>query len=172
MTPEALHIIERLLKAAIFVPVMALAAWWILSNWMDGTLTPREAVVGFALVGAAFLLGVLSIIAGGWGFLGVIGLLYVAVLGIATWEYLYWRRREKEHLLSEIEKYEQAIERDGTNAAAYSFLGEAHLKLRHFEEAAAAFEKALALSPESKRDRKLLKQAQQRRGPSKWRRLD
>jgi len=172
MTPEAMGIIERLFKAAIFVPVMALAAWWIFTNWLERTLTASEALVGFALVGAAFLLGVVSITAGGWGFLGVIGLVYAAVLGVATWEYVYWRRREREHLLSELKKYEEAIERDGRNAAAHSFLGEAHLKLQHFGEAAAAFEKALAIAPESKRDQKLLEQARQRRAQSKWRRLD
>jgi tetratricopeptide (TPR) repeat protein len=172
MSQEAMAIIERLFKAAVFVPVMALVAWWILTSWMDGTLTLQEAVVGWGLCGAAFLVGVVSIVRGGWGFLGVLAFVYVALLAVVVWEYIYWRRSEKDHLAAEVGKYEEAIARDPGNAAAYSFLGEVHLRLGEFEEAAAALEKALELDPESKRDRRLLRQARERQAVLPWRRLD
>ena len=172
MTPEALDIIERLFKALIFVPTIALIGWWIFTNLLDRTLTLEEAATGFLLLGAAFALGVISIISGGWGFLGVIAVVYLALVALLVWEYIYWRRREREHHLSEITRYQQAIEQDPTNAAAYSFLGENLMRLRRFDEAQEAFEKALQLDPESKRDRRLLRLAKERRPQYPWRRTD
>ena len=172
MTPEAMDIVERLLKAAVFVPIIALVAWWIFTSLLDNTLSPGEAAVGFGLLGAASLLGVISIIRGGWGFLGVLALVYVAGLGLVAWEYVYWRRSEQQRLLADIEKYQETIARDPRNAAAYSFLGETYLRLRSFDEAGAALQKALELAPESKRDLKLLKLARERRSGFRWRRLD
>lgn len=173
MTPEAIEIVVRLFKAFIFVPVIGLVTWWILSNWLvEQTLNAEEAFIGLGFVAIAFFLGVGSIIAGGWGFLGVLAIVYVAILGLVAWQYIYWRRREHEHWLSEVEKYEAAIERDPRNAAAYSFLGEACLRLSRFEEAQAALEVALELDPESKRDRRLLSQAKERRSQIPWLRSD
>ena len=172
MSQDAMAIIERLFKGAVFVPVMVLVAWWTLTSWMDRTLTLQEAMLGWGLCGAAFLVGVVSIIRGGWGFLGVAAFVYVALLAVVAWEYIYWRRSEREHLAAEVEKYEEAIGRDPGNAAAYSFLGEAHLRLGEFEEAVAALEKALELDPESKRDHRLLRQARGRQAVLPWRRLD
>jgi tetratricopeptide (TPR) repeat protein len=172
MTPEALAIIERLFKALIFVPTIGLVGWWIFTNWLDRTLSLEETVIASLLLGAAFALGVVSIIAGGWGFLGVIAIVYLALVALLVWEYIYWRRREREHHLSEIARYQQAVEQDPTNAAAYSFLGENLLRLRRFEDAQEAVEKALQLDPESKRDRRLLRLAKERRPQYPWRRTD
>jgi len=172
MTAEVLSIIERVFKALILVPTIALVAWWIFAAWLDRTLGAQEAWIGLALLAAAFALGVVSIISGGWGFLAIIALVYLAVLALTAHEYTYWRRREREHYLAEVEKYKAAIERDPSNAAAYSFLGEACLRLGRFEEAEAAFELALERDPESKRDRRLLRLAQQRRTQYPWVRTD
>ena len=172
MTLEAIAIIERIFKAMIFVPMIALVGWWLFTNWLDRTLSLEETVTGFFLLGAAFVLGVISIISGGWGFLGVIAVVYLALVALLVWEYIYWRRREREHHLSEIARYQQAIEQDPTNAAAYSFLGENLLSLRRFDEAQEAVEKALQLDPESKRDRRLLRLAKERRPQYPWRRTD
>ncbi len=173
MTPEAVAIIERLFKAALLVPTIGLVAWWIASNWLvEQTITDIEALVGFVIVGTAFSLGLISIITGGWGFLGIIALVYLIIVSVATWEYTYWRKREKEHYLEEIEKYKEAIEHDPTNAAAYSFLGQVCLRLSRFDEAEAALEKAVELDPKSKRDQSLLEQARERRPYLGWRRID
>ena len=170
MTPEGLDIILRLFKALIFVPMMALIAWWIFTSQLDKTLTFSEALIGFALVGLAFFIGVVSIIQGGWGFLGVIVFVYLVLLGLACWEYIYWRRRERDHCREQVEVYRTAIESDPTNAAAYSFLGAAHLRLREFDQAEAALQKALELDPESGKDKVLLKRVRERRAslPRRW----
>lgn len=173
MTPEAISIIERLFKAAILVPTIGLVAWWIISNWLvEQTITYKEALIGFVIVSTSFFLGIASIVSGGWGFLGIIAFVYLIVISVITWEYTYWRRREKEHCLEEIEKYRAAIERDPANAAAYSFLGQVCLRLSRFEEAEAALEKAVELDPKAKRDRALLKQAREKQPYLSWRRLD
>jgi tetratricopeptide (TPR) repeat protein len=172
VTPEVLGIIERLFKAAILVPTLGLVSWWIFTNWLDRTVTLQEAVIGYCLVGAAFLLGVISIIRGGWGFIGILALIYAAILALAVWEYVYWRRRERDHCQSEVARYRSAIEKDPMNAAAYSFLGENLLKLSRFEEARAELEKALELDPQSARDRRLLREAEERRARIPWRRTD
>jgi len=172
MSAEALAIIERLFKALIFVPTIALVGWWIFANYLDRTLTIQEAFFGFLLLGVAFVLGVVSIVAGGWGFFGIMAIVYLAILALVTWEYVYWRRREKEHHLAEVEKLRNAIEKDPANAAAYSFLGENLVRLSRFEEAQEMFEKALELDPESKRDRRLLRQARERRTQYPWMRSD
>jgi tetratricopeptide (TPR) repeat protein len=161
MSGEVVAIVERLFKAFIFVPCMALIAWWVFSSWLDRTLKASEAAIGLALLAGAFLLGVVSIITGGWGFLGVLAFLYLAALGMVAWEYVYWRRRDKQHLLEEVKKYEQAISLDPRNAAAYSFLGKTHLALGNMDEAAAALEQALALDPESHTDRSLLREVRE-----------
>jgi len=172
VTPDLIAIIERLFKALIFVPTIALVAWWIFSAWLDRTLGAQEAWIGLGLLATTFALGVISIIAGGWGFLGIIALVYLAVVALTAYEYTYWRRREHEHYLAEVERYKAAIERDPSNAAAYSFLGEACLRLGRFDEAEAAFELALELDPESKRDHRLLRLARQRRTQYPWVRTD
>jgi len=164
MTGGALAIIDRLLKALIFVPVMVLVFWWLLSAALDKTLRPVEAFVGFFLFGIALFLGVVSIISGGWGFLGILGLIYIMLLVFACWEYIYLRRREEEYFLGQIETCQQTIARDPTNAAAFSFLGQAYLKLCRAEEAVEAFESALKLDPESRQDRSFLRTAQEARG--------
>jgi tetratricopeptide (TPR) repeat protein len=172
VTPDALAIIERLFKAFIFVPSIGLVAWWIFSAWLDRSIDSEEAWIGLGLLAIAFSVGVISIIAGGWGFIGIIAVVYVALLALAVYEYIYWRRRERDHYQSEVEKFKAAIERDPTNAAAHSFLGDACLRLGRFDEAEAALEIALQLDPESKKDRRLLKQARERRRQFGWRRLD
>jgi len=159
MEGEIVAIVERLFKAFIFVPCMALIAWWLFSAWLDSTLTLGEAAVGTTLLAGAFLVGVVSIVSGGWGFLGVLGFIYLALLGILAWEYIYWRRRERQHLLKAVETYEAAIESDPQNAAAYSFLGKTLLALRRVDEAVTAIERAVALDPESKKDGNLLRDA-------------
>lgn len=173
MTPEVIEVIVRLFKAAIFVPIIGLVTWWILSNWLvEQTLNAEEALIGLFFVAVAFVLGVGSIVAGGWGFLGILAFVYAGLLGLAAWQYIYWRRREHEHWVSEVDKYKHAIDRDPRNAAAYSFLGEACLRLSRFEEAQAALEIALELDPESKRDQRLLRQARERRSQIPWLRSD
>jgi tetratricopeptide (TPR) repeat protein len=172
MTPEAMAIIERLFKAFIFVPSIGLVAWWIFAAWMDRTLGAQEAWIGLGLLAIAFSVGVISIITGGWGFIGIIAVIYIALLALTTYEYVYWRRREREHYEREVEKFRTAIEHDPSNAAAFSFLGDACLRLGRFDEAEAALEMALEMDPESKKDRRLLKQARERRRQFGWRRLD
>jgi tetratricopeptide (TPR) repeat protein len=172
MPGEALAIIERLFKAAIFVPTMALIAWWVFAAWLDRTLDLREAAIAAALLAAAFVLGVISIVRGGWSFMSILGLVYAALLALVCWEYIYWRRRERDHLLAAVTRYREAIEKDPANAAAYSFLGRTLLKLRCFEQAAEALEHALALDPASRSDRDLLELARQGRGRPRAPRLD
>ena len=172
MTPEAVAIIERLFKALIFVPMIALVGWWIFSSWLDKTLDLQEAGIGFFLLGTAFFLGVISIVRGGWGFLGIVAFIYLALIGLLVWEVIYWRRREKEHHLSEVARYQDAIEHDPANAAAYSFLAQNLLALSRFDEAETALNAALELDPQSKRDRRLLRQAKERRTRVKWQRTD
>jgi tetratricopeptide (TPR) repeat protein len=172
MTPDALAVLERTIKAMIFVPTLGLVAWWILSGWLDRTLGSEEALIGMGLLLVAFALGVTSIIAGGWGFLGVIAVVYLALMSLAAYQYIYWRRREREHYLSEVDRYRSAIERDPSNAAAYSFLGQACLRLGRFDEAEAALETALELDRESKKDQHLLRLAKERRTQYPWMRAD
>lgn len=172
MTAETVAIIERLFKAAIFIPMIGLVAWWLFASWLDRTLSGLEAGIGLALTAGACLIGIGSIIRGGWGFLGIMAVIFIAVLGLAVWQYVYWRRRDRKRLLDDLHMYELVIDQDPTNAAAYSFLGETHLKLRNFPEAAARFQKALELDPESRRDRKMLQWARQRRAHYPWTRLD
>jgi tetratricopeptide (TPR) repeat protein len=172
-TAELVSVIERFFKALIFVPIIGLVTWWILSNWLvEQTLKAEEALIGLFFVAVAFFLGVSSIVAGGWGFLGVLAFVYLGLLALGVWQYVYWRRREHEHWLSEVDKYRDAIDRDPRNAAAYSFLGEACLRLSRFEEAQAALEMALELDPASKRDQRLLRQARERRSQIPWLRSD
>jgi tetratricopeptide (TPR) repeat protein len=158
---EFIAMLERLFKAFIFVPCMALIAWWLFSAWLDPTLTLGEGAVGIALLAGAFLLGVISIVSGGWGFLGILALIYVLLLALVVWEYVYWRRREREHWRDQIERYQEAIARDPLNAAAYSFLGHTHLALGSIDEAVSALEQALALDPRSDKDRRLLRRARE-----------
>ena len=147
MTDQPLAIIERLIKALIFVPIMGVLAWWLFANWLDRTLSLSEAAAGAGLLAIAFLLGAISIVSGGWGFLGILAVIYIVLLALACWEYAYWRQRERQHWLDEIAKSEEIIQRDPRFAAAYSFLGQAHMKLRNYDEAVAAFEKTLELDP-------------------------
>jgi len=173
LTPEALSIIVGLFKALIFVPVIALVTWWIISSWLvEQTLNAHEALIGLGFVSIAFVLGVISIRSGGWGFLLIIAVVYIAILSLAAWQYIYWRQREKEYYLGQVEKFHEAIEQDPRNIAAYSFLGEAYLRLGEFAEAEAALETALKMDPESKRDRRLLRLAKQRRTQYPWMRTD
>jgi tetratricopeptide (TPR) repeat protein len=161
MGAEAVAIIERLFKAFVFVPCMGLIGWWIFSGWLDNTLSWNEAVIGTILLAAAFALGVISIVSGGWGFVGVLALIYIALLSLLVWEYVYWRRKEREHLFAEVERYQDAIARDPRNAAAYSYLGKTHLALRQPDEAMSALQQALGLDPESHTDRSLMVQARE-----------
>ncbi len=172
MTPEAMAIIERLFKAFVFVPTMGLVAWWIFSAWLDRSIGADEAWIGFGLTGAAFALGVVSIIRGGWGFIGILALIYAALVALLAYEYVYWRRREREHYEGEVVRFRAEIERDPRNAAAYTFLGDACLRLGRFDEAETALQAALGLDPESRKDRRLLAQARERRRQYGWRRLD
>ncbi|MBN1459318.1 MAG: tetratricopeptide repeat protein [Armatimonadetes bacterium] len=173
LTPEALGIIVRVFKAFVFVPVIALVAWWIISNWLvEQTLNTSEAAIGLSFVAVAFFLGWASISSGGWGFLAVLAFIYVAGLSLLAWQYIYWRQREKEYYLGQVEKFHEAIEQDPSNIAAYSFLGEAYLRLGEFAEAEAALETALEMDPESKRDRRLLQLAKEGRTQYPWMRTD
>jgi len=159
MGQDIVAIVERLFKALIFVPCIALIGSWVFAAWLDNTLAFGEAAIGLTLLVGAFLLGVFSIVSGGWGFFGILAFIYLALLSLLVWEYVYWRRKERQHLLAEIEKYQDAIARDPRNAAAYSFLGKTYLALRIPDDAIAAFEQALALDPESHTDRSMMQQA-------------
>lgn len=172
MTPEALDIIERLFKAMVFVPTIALVAWWVFFAWAERVLDATEAWIATGLLLLAFILGVSSIIAGGWGFLGIIAIIYLALLALAVYEYVYWRRREREHYLAALERYRAASEKDPANLAARSYLGETYLKLGRFEEAETILREAVEKEPTSHRDRRLLHLAEARRLPSKWKRVD
>jgi tetratricopeptide (TPR) repeat protein len=163
-------IVERAIKLAIFMPVMGLTAWWLFSAWLEKSLSTEETIVGGGLWASAFILGALSIVHGGWGFMGILGSVYVLLLGLATWEYISARKMEQDHLRDEVEKYRHAIDLDPRNAAAYSFLGATYLKLSRFGEAEEMLAKALELEPESRMDRRLLTQARQHqpRLPRHW----
>lgn len=158
--------IEGAFKGLILTACTGLIAWWLLANWFDKTIDLAEAAVGAGLLAIAFLLGLGSIVRGGWGFLGVVAIVYSVLLTLACWEYLYWRQRERQHWLGEIDRYQEALQRDPANAAAYSFLGDACMKVRDYDQAVAAFEKALQLEPESKKDRVLLARAKERQARS------
>lgn len=165
-----LAIVERGLKLVIFMPVMGLTAWWLFSAWLDKVLSFEETAVGAGLWAFAFLLGAISIVRGGWGFLGVLGLVYVLLLALASWEYISARKMDQQHLQEEVARYRHAIELDSKSAAAYAFLGATYLKLRLFPEAEAALTRALELEPESRMGRKLLAQARSRQArlPRRW----
>jgi tetratricopeptide (TPR) repeat protein len=161
MTSEAIGIIERIFKALIFVPIMTLVGWWIFSNYLDKTLSLKQASIGYLLLGIAFILGVISIVAGGWGFLGILALVYIPLLALACWEYIYLQKVQQQHLREEISKYELAIERDPKNAAAFSFLGQTYLKLGKYDEAVAALEKAVEMDPDARYDKIYLRDARE-----------
>lgn len=164
MTGEALALTEKLVKAFLFMPVLGLVAWWLISGLLEKSLKPIEAAVGAVLLLVAFVLGAAAISAGGWGFLGVLAFVYAVLLALACWEYLHIKQREERHLLGEVAKAEQALAKDPRNAAAYSFLGQALLKLGRAEEAVAALEKAVAIDPNSRPDRSLLRRAREAAG--------
>ena len=161
---------ETILKLVIFLPIMGLIGWWLFSAWfVDRALTAEEFVGGSVLLFLAFMFGVKTILLGGWGSLGIVALVYLALLTLAVWEYVHWRRVELRHLHAEIARYRRALELDPTAIGAYSLLGATHLKLSQFEEAAEALEKAVELDPESKQDRRLLERARRREGgPARW----
>jgi tetratricopeptide (TPR) repeat protein len=172
VSPELLGIIERWYKAAILVPVIGAIAWWLFSNWVDGTLNGREAGVGLALLAGAFVLGAMSIASGGWGLLSVLALVYAGLVGLAVWEYSALRQREREQMRERVEACREAIERDPRNAGAWSYLGEAYLRLGEFEAARESLERALELDPKSRRDQRLLREAREGRARVRWPRLE
>ena len=161
---------ETILKLVIFLPIMGLIGWWLFSAWfVDRALTAEEFVGGSVLLFLAFMFGVKTILLGGWGFFGILALVYLALLTLAIGEYVQWRRVELKHLHDELARYQRAIALDPTAIGAYSLLGATHLKLSQFEEAAAVLEKAVELDPESKQDRRLLERARRREGgPARW----
>ncbi len=163
-------IVERAIKLVIFMPIMGLTAWWLFSAWLEKALSFEEVVIGGALWCSAFVLGAISIVHGGWGFLGVLSMVYVLLLALAVWEYISARKIDQQHLQDEVERYRHAIDLDPRNAAAYSFLGATYLKLSRFAEAEEILLRALELEPESRMDRKLLAQARghQARLPQHW----
>lgn len=163
-------VVERAIKLVIFISVMGMVAWWLFSAWLEKALSLNEAAIGGGLWAFAFMLGAISIVNRGWGFLGILGLVYVLLLALACWEYISARKMEQDHLREEVEKYRHAIELDPKNIAAYSFLGATYLKLSRFEEAEEMLQTALELDPESKLDRRLLAQARghQSRLPRHW----
>ena len=167
-------LVETVAKLAIFLPVMGLVIWWLVNAWwVERALHLEEFAVGVILWSIAFSFGVRTIIEGGWGSLTIIGLVYLALLSLAVWEYLFWRHAELKHLESEVTRYQRAIDKDPTAVAAYSMLGETFLKLRQYKEAEEALEQAIKMDPESKKERRLLERAQrQDGGPSKWWRVD
>jgi tetratricopeptide (TPR) repeat protein len=156
---DATAIVERIFKALILMPILGLVGWWIFSNWIDKTLSAIEAAIGFALLGVAAILGTASITAGGWGFVGILATIYLALLVLVCYEYIFWRKREEKFLEDEIARYQAAIARDPRNAAAYSFLGKTYMKLGLYEDAVKALEQALALDPTSKPDQYMLEDA-------------
>ena len=161
---------ETVLKLAIFLPMMGMIGWWLFSAWfVDRALHTDEFVVGSMLLFIAFMFGVTSIMHGGWGVFGVLAIVYVALLTLAVWEYVHWRRVELQHLHSEVIRYQRAIELDPKATGAYSLLGATYLKLYRYDEAIAMLEKALELDPESKEDRRLLARARRGEGgPERW----
>ena len=167
-------LVDTLIKLAIFLPIMGLVGWWLCSAWLvEKTLHIEEFAVGVGLWAIGFGVGVGSIIHGGWSSMTVVALVFVVLLALAVWEYDHWRRVEMKHLYSEVARYRRAIERDPTAVAAYSLLGETHLKLYQFEEAEEALGKAVEMDPEAKRERRLLEKARRREGgPPKWWRTD
>lgn len=163
MSGETVAIIERIYKAAILVPVLAVTGWWVVTNWMEGTLQLRQAVIALALLAAAFSIGVVWIASGGWSFLSLLVVIYAALVGFAVWGYTAVRNCERSQLLEQVDACRETLEADPGNGGAWSYLGEAYLRLRRFEEAQEALERALELDPESRRDRALLQQARERR---------
>ncbi len=161
---------ETILKLVVFMPVMGVVAWWLFSAWfVEKALHFEEFAVGAGLWVIAFLVGVSSILRGGWGSFTVLGFVYLALLALAAWEYVYWRRKEMEHLRREVARYQRALETDPTAVAAYSLLGQTYLKLRQFEAAEAALEKAVEMDPEGRAERSLLRRARAREGvPRRW----
>jgi tetratricopeptide (TPR) repeat protein len=155
------EVVVSIIKAFFFVPVMGLIGWWIFSAYLEKALSLLEAVSGLFLLGVAILLGTVSIANGGWGFLGILGLVYLTLLALAAWEYIYHAKKKQEFLAEEIEKYNLAIERDPTNAAAYSYLGRTYMKLNRGKEAVEALEKAIAIDPTSRYEATYLQHAQE-----------
>jgi len=162
--------VEVAIKLAIFMPIITLIGFWLVTAWfVERTLVLEEFVVGMGLLFGAFAIGVKSIQSGTWGFLGVLGAVYVALLALAAWEYIYWRRAEMQHLKSEVARYQHAIDLDPKAIGAYSLLGQTYLKLSRFDEAREVLEKAVELDPESRPDRRLLERARIRQGgPPRW----
>jgi tetratricopeptide (TPR) repeat protein len=167
-------VFDTIIKLVIFLPPMVLVAWWLFSDWLlEKALRIEEFGVGLALWTIAFCFGLKSILAGGWSSTTIVGLVYLALLVLAVWEYLHWRKVELKHLESEVSRYQRAIAKDPTAIAAYSLLGETYLKLRLYEEAEAALEQAVQMDPESKSERRLLAKARAKEGgPTKWWRTD
>jgi tetratricopeptide (TPR) repeat protein len=162
--------VEVVIKLVIFLPIVTIIGFWLFTAWfVDKTLVTEEFVIGLALLFGAFALGVKSIESGGWGFMGVLGVVYVALLMLAAWEYIYWRRAEMQHLREEVARYQHAIDIDPTAIAAYSLLGQTYLKLSRFEEAEEMLRKAVEMDPEARAERRLLERARLRQGgPPRW----
>lgn len=163
-------LVETVIKLIIFMPIMGLVGWWLFWAWFsDKEITAEEFGVGAVLWAVAFCIGARSIMLGGWSSFTVLGFVYLGLLTVAVSQYLHWRRVELQHLQSEVTRYQRAIEKDSTAIAAYSLLGQTYLKLRRFDEAEAALQRALEMDPESKDDRRFLEKARRREGgPPKW----
>lgn len=154
-------ILERFFKAFILLPICGAVGWWIFSGLLDKTISLGEALLGFALLAIGLVLGTACIVVGGWGFLQIVAMVFLAILALSSWEYLFFRKRTLQFLADEVARYQTAIERDPTNAAAYSYLGQTYLKQHLPAEAVAAFEKVLELDPEARREKTWLRQARE-----------
>ncbi len=165
MEGEALAIVERLFKGLFLASSLGVVAWLLFTSWMERVLNLGEFCIGLALLTGAFLLGVLTILRGGWGFLGVIGMVIAALLGLAVWDYIFWKKHERQCLLDRIERGRELIDIDPKNAVAYSIMGKSLLQMERYDEAVAALEKAVELDPESRKDARLLEHARKRKFP-------
>lgn len=136
----SLLLVIGLLSLGLIVPLV-----WLLRVWLeDRLLSTPLALSALAAHGVIFF-----ILATGAPFLGlaysVLFLLFIAftpLLGI------YHERNTRKAMASEdIIRCRRLLERDANNAAAHAALGDAYMVHAQYDDAIAAYERAIALDP-------------------------
>lgn len=136
------------------VAVLAVLRYWLVEGTLD--TAPALGVLGVVLVGSATVVKTASPI--------LLLLWVVALVGGALVVPLLADAGEKRALNSlfedDIVRYQRAIARDATNAAAWREMGELYLKMNRYDAAIAAYKEALKLNPhDADRIRRRLNQA-------------
>ena len=130
---------------AIVALVCGGAAYWILSAAFEKELAAWEALaLIFGLI--AFAGVAIRLSKTGWffPFLGIIGIIAVVIIYLPP---LLSDKKRREMWCDDIIKYRQALDFDPLNVAAYSFLGDAYLKLGDIDQAIENYRKAIELDP-------------------------